>query len=84
MERAKLISRHRNLENKGTDLVYSYRGHEYMITAYGWGGCSDTLAQQHRTEQHRIDQIIEQENRPQPEGPTVDEVMDAWLAYMNS
>ena len=48
---------------KGICLFYSYRGYEYMVTDYGWSGYSESLKEQHKQEQSRIDRIIEEKER---------------------
>lgn len=45
------------------DLLYTYRGHEYIVTKHN-NGCMDSLKGQHEFEQARIDRIIENENKP--------------------
>lgn len=40
-----------------TYLMYEYRGHEYMVCDTH-NGYAETLAQQHRAEQRRIDELI--------------------------
>lgn len=65
MQRAQYIGKSRNRDGYTTNLFYKYRGHEYVITDYGWKGYSVTLAEQHRQEQERIDRIIEENQRPQ-------------------
>lgn len=47
-------------------LFYKYRGREYMITDTH-NGYSETLAEQHKREQERIDREIKEENKPQKE-----------------
>lgn len=41
-----------------TDLIYEYRGHQYIVTAHNNGYSGDTLNEQHRREQAAIDQRI--------------------------
>lgn len=41
-----------------TDLIYEYRGHQYIVTAHNNGYFGDTLKEQHRREQAAIDQRI--------------------------
>ena len=41
-----------------TSLFYEYRGREYMITRYD-NGCSESLREQHRLEQKRIDDLLD-------------------------
>ena len=41
----------KSYDGKTTDLIYSYRNYEYMITNYGWygnGSESESLKQQHK------------------------------------
>lgn len=56
-----------------TYLIYSYRGKEYMITAYN-NGYSERLSTQHKYEQQRIDRELETQNTP---GTYTGEVEDA-------
>lgn len=44
-------------------LDYMYRGHEYTVAENRAKG-NEPLAWQHRSEQARIDQLIEEENKP--------------------
>ena len=43
-------------------IYYEYRGHEYTVCENRAKG-NEPLAWQHRSEQYRIDQLIEQEER---------------------
>ena len=52
---------------KHTDLLYEYRGHQYVVTKHNNGYAFDTLCKQHQEEQRRIDELIEHENDPIPE-----------------
>lgn len=45
------------------NLFYRYRGHEYMVTDMH-NGYSETLAEQHKREQKKIDRIIEEQFNP--------------------
>jgi len=68
--KASFISATRTYDGKLKNLIYSYRGYEYMITDYGWygnGSVSESLSFQHKQEQNRIDKIIEDKNKPQKE-----------------
>ena len=50
-----------------TDLMYEYRGQTYIVTKHNNGYSSDTLAEQHRKEQERIDYMIAHKDDPIPE-----------------
>ncbi len=49
-----------------TDLLYEYRGHEYIITKVNIGYMGTLLWKQHQDEQARIDKMIEDEGKPIP------------------
>lgn len=42
-----------------TDLLYEYRGHEYIVTKHNNGYSGDPLWKQHQEEQARIDAMID-------------------------
>ena len=68
-----------------TDLLYEYRGHEYIVTKHNNGYAGKSLTQQHREEQARIDELIEHENDPIPEWKykgSADEAIDMFLKYL--
>lgn len=50
-----------------TDLLYEYRGHEYIITKDNNGYMGTPLWKQHQEEQAKIDYKIAHENDPIPE-----------------
>lgn len=50
-----------------TDLLYEYRGYEYIVTKHNNGYSSDPLYLQHKEEQAKIDAKIEHANDPIPE-----------------
>lgn len=50
-----------------TELIYEYKGHEYIITKHNNGYMDKSLKQQHEEEQARIDELIAHENDPIPE-----------------
>ena len=50
-----------------TDLLYEYRGHQYIITKDNNGYMGEPLWLQHKHEQERIDEMIKHENDPIPE-----------------
>lgn len=50
-----------------TELLYEYRGHEYIITKDNNGYMGTPLWKQHQEEQSRIDKMIEDEGKPIPE-----------------
>lgn len=49
-----------------TELLYEYRGHEYIITKDNNGYMGTPLWKQHQEEQERIDKMIENEVKPIP------------------
>jgi len=61
--KAKYTGKVRDRNGYAVHLFYEYRGHEYMITDEH-NGCSETMAEQHRWEQERIDKLIEEQNKP--------------------
>lgn len=46
-----------------TDLLYEYRGHQYIVTRYN-NGALDSLPEQHKREQAKIDEMIEDAGKP--------------------
>ena len=83
MSKAEYIGRCKDRYSAAVDLVYRYRGHEYVVTD-GHNGYSETLAEQHRREQQRIDKLLEEEQRqlpPEPHSSKVDEAIDMFLRY---
>lgn len=64
-----------------TDLFYEYRGVEYMVTCYN-NGYSESLREQHRLEQKRIDEILDKSAEPALPSGTVDaaikELWETW------
>lgn len=57
MTKAKYIGKYKS--EKGIDLIYQYKGHEYIVTDYGWSGYSESLKEQHEFNQRRIDMILD-------------------------
>ena len=47
-----------------TDLLYEYRGEQYIITKDNNGYMGTTLAQQHKEEQERIDDKLDNPQKP--------------------
>lgn len=47
-----------------TDLLYEYKGYKYIVTKHNNGYSGDTLWEQHKKEQARIDALIEHKNDP--------------------
>ena len=64
-------------------LFYSYKGKEYMITD-PHNGQSESLAQQHRREQARIDRELSETENHKPYVNDVDKAIDMLLEYWNS
>lgn len=50
-----------------TDLLYEYRGHEYIVTKDNNGCMGTPLWEQHQEEQKRIDELIANKDKPIPE-----------------
>ena len=50
-----------------TDLLYEYKGHQYIVTKHNNGYAFDPLWKQHQEAQKAIDEKIEKENQPIPE-----------------
>ena len=71
--KASFISATKTYDGTLKYLTYSYKGYEYMITDHGWygnGGISESLKYQHEQEQHRIDKMIEERNKPKTNKPS--------------
>lgn len=68
-----------------TELEYEYRGHRYFITKDNNGYMGTPLWYQHKQEQERIDEMIENEGKPIPEWKyegSADEAFDLlWLEW---
>lgn len=75
--KAKYIESYRG-EKNDINLVYQYRGYEYVVVKYGWGGCTDTLRGQHQREQHRIDDIIADRERLSKDQRTPEDIKKEW------
>lgn len=70
-----------------TDLLYEYRGHEYIITKHNNGYMDEPLWKQHEKEQAKIDNMIEHENDPAPEWKyegSAQEGFDAFWDYIEN
>ena len=68
-----------------TDLLYEYRGHEYIVTRHNNGYAFDSLASQHKREQERIDKIIEDAGKDVPQWTyegSAQEGFDLFWAYV--
>lgn len=64
-----------------TLLFYEYRGREYMITRYN-NGCSESLREQHRREQKRIDEILDKPAEPALPSGNVDAALnELWKTW---
>jgi len=50
-----------------TDLMYEYRGHQYIVTKDNNGYMGESLKAQHTKAQKEIDERISHENDPEPE-----------------
>lgn len=59
---------------------YEYRGHEYFIEFDKMNiKPSHIYAQDHRSEQNRIDNIIKQDKQPKTKIETADQSLKAWF-----
>lgn len=47
-----------------TELEYEYRGHYYFVTKHNNGYMDKSLRQQHKEEQDKIDQMIDNPTEP--------------------
>lgn len=66
-----------------TDLLYEYRGHEYIVTKHNNGYWGDSLYQQHQEAQRKIDDMIAHENDPIPEwNPEAQEAFELFWEYV--
>ena len=69
-----------------TDLLYSYRGHEYIITVHNNGYTDAPLRFRHEEAQREIDRKIENESKPIPEWKyegSAQEAFDMFYDYVN-
>lgn len=67
-----------------TDLLYEYRGHQYIITKDNNGYMGEPLWLQHKHEQERIDEMIKHENDPIPEYTgSAEEGFELFWDYVN-
>lgn len=69
-----------------TDLLYEYRGREYIVTRHNNGYAFDTLRKQHEEAQAKIDYEIEHENDAPKEWTyegSVQEGLDLFFDYVN-
>lgn len=70
-----------------TDLLYEYRGHEYIITKHNNGCMDKSLRQQHEEAQADIDRQIEEESKPKKEWQyegSAQEGFDLFWEYLNT
>ena len=68
-----------------TDLLYEYRGHEYIITKDNNGYMGTPLRKQHHEEQARIDKMIEDEGKPIPEwNPEAQEAFEKLMIFFET
>lgn len=81
--KAKFVGRflHREYNDTIVDLEYEYRGQRYTIHENLNKG-NEPLSWQHKSEQGRIDRIIERENVPKYENTiSVDDTLKELFAY---
>lgn len=68
-----------------TDLLYEYRGHEYIITKDNNGYMGTPLWKQHQEEQARIDKMIEDEGKPIPDwNPEAQEALEELFRFFET
>lgn len=68
-----------------TDLLYEYKGHQYIVTKHNNGYSGDPLWKQHEEEQAKIDAMIEHENDTIPEWKyegSAEEAFDMFWDYV--
>ena len=67
-----------------TDLLYEYRGKTYLITAYN-NGYSESLRDQHKREQARIDRELLENQKPiQPYTGEADKALEQFFEYLDT
>lgn len=67
-----------------TDLLYEYRGKTYLITAYD-NGYSESLRDQHKREQARIDRELLENQKPiQPYTGQADKALEQFFEYLDT
>ena len=67
-----------------TDLLYEYRGKTYLITAYD-NGYSESLRDQHKREQARIDRELLENQKPiQPYTGEADRALEQFFEYLDT
>ena len=67
-----------------TDLLYEYRGKTYLITAYD-NGYSESLRDQHKREQARIDRELLENQKPiQPYTGEADKALEQFFEYLDT
>lgn len=67
-----------------TDLLYEYRGKTYLITAYD-NGYSESLRDQHKREQARIDRELLENQKPiQPYIGEADKALEQFFEYLDT
>lgn len=91
MNKAKFITSLKNAHQldrhawEHTDLVYEYRGHQYIVTKHNNGYAFESLRKQHREAQQAIDEKISKQNQPISkwtyEG-SAEEGLDAFWEYV--
>ena len=91
-EKAKFVAviRNRNPYDKKawehTELLYEYRGHEYIVTKHNNGYSGDSLPSQHKKAQEEIDKLIDAPKQIEPwkyEG-SAQEGFDLFWKYVES
>lgn len=60
--KAYYLGRVKHKYDDGVDLIYKYKGYEYMICD-NHNGYSESLSQQHEEEQSKIDKIINMKSK---------------------
>lgn len=75
--------KHKDRYSDSVDLVYEYRGHEYIVTDTHNGYAFNSLAKQHKRAQEEIDYKIEYPNAYEPSTNINKDVFDKWYSMMN-
>lgn len=84
MKKAKLVSRIKDKYNAyRTDLIYEYRGKTYLITAYD-NGYEETLRDQHKKEQARIDDELDNPQPIKPYTGDADKAFNKFFEYLET
>ena len=68
-----------------TDIYYEYRGYKYSVVKYNNGCLDEPLREQHKREQRKIDELIEEKSKPiEPVSNDVCEAFDKLYNYFET